>query len=149
MKKVVRLTESDLTRIVKRVILENENSKIEKSVLDFVKLMELNPFKLIKFGQQDFKEKSVGTNTIAENIVVNDGTNERTIKIPGLQLYRGIPKVRQFKDMYVYIWLDSRELTTKPFVNLTDAIGGYERFDLSTQFDELKSYIDNNIVKQY
>jgi len=32
MKKVVRLTESDLTRIVKRVILENENSKIKEFV---------------------------------------------------------------------------------------------------------------------
>jgi hypothetical protein len=104
--------------------------------------MELNQLKLIKFGQQDFKEKPTSANTIAKNIVVNNAT------IPGLQLYRGIPKVRQFKDMYVYIWLDSRDLTTKPFVNLIFN-DEYKKFDLSTQFNEIKSYVDNNIVKHY
>lgn len=143
MKKIVRLTESDLIRIVKRVVNEQSNpSKTPPPLLEFVRLMELNQFYLTKFGQKDFKEKPSFATTVANNIVVNNKT------ISGLQLYRGIPKIRQFKDMYVYIWLDSRNFTTRPSVWVTIP-GDSKLFDLSTQFNEFKSYFDKNIAKQY
>ena len=96
MGKVIRLTESDLIRLVKKVI--NEESK--NDLLEFERLMELNQFKLIKFGTQDFKQIPTGVRNIAKNM-----------------LYRGIPKYKQFKDTYVYIWLDSEDLNSNPFVN--------------------------------
>jgi hypothetical protein len=129
MGKVIRLTESDLIRLVKKVI--NEESK--NDLLEFERLMELNQFKLIKFGTQDFKQIPTGVRNIAKNM-----------------LYRGIPKYKQFKDTYVYIWLDSEDLNSNPFVNLSDMrTGDYKRFYLQTQLNELKNFIDKEIVKIY
>ena len=143
MKKIVRLTENDLMRIVKRVISEQSNPS-NTILLDFERLMELNQFKLIKFGSQDFKEipTVAKSSNIAKNIVV------KNTKIPGLQLYRGIPEFRAFKDEFVYIWLDGRDLTTEPFAHLAHG-SDYKRIKLSSQLNELKSYIDTKIVKNY
>jgi hypothetical protein len=140
MKKVIRLSETDLMIIVKKVINEQSNPS-NKLLFEFHKLMFVNGFKLTKFGEKDFKKiptSSTGADFIAKNIVVNNST------VPGLQLYRGVSTLKYGGgiDNYVYIELDSR--ITKPFVHLYNR-GEYKKFDLSTQLNELKSYIDNKI----
>jgi len=66
MKKVIRLTESDLTRIVKRVIKENEHHKYSNSLCDEVSMIESASCSEINVMEEkwDLLNRALGTQRV-------------------------------------------------------------------------------------
>jgi hypothetical protein len=132
MKKIVKLTESDLVKLVKRVINEQTSSPINKKIQDFYTFMFTNLY--TQFGNRGFNQVPSNITNIAKDVA----------GIKGLQLYRGKVNYTSLNpNSFVYIWLDSR----KPIVNIksTDM---YETFDLDNQFEGLKKFITTKVKSE-
>ena len=145
MKKIVRLTETDLVRLVKRVIEEQSKPDVGNAnsmVLGFIKFIQ-TLYGAEQFGKGKFMQKPNTSVSTASNLSLTREDGKK-ISIPGEQLYRiKLKSILDKSNPYMNIELDKRGLSTKPSVNISYA-GEFQKFDLLTQMDELKSYINDN-----
>jgi len=127
--------------------ISTQNSKpdtnnVNKAVLEFIRFIQTY-YGAQQFGKGNFMKKPVtaGIST-ASNISVTDESGKK-IAIPGEQLYRiKLKSILDNSNPYMTIELDKRGLSTKPFVTVVEP-GDSKRFDLLTQMNELKSYLNN------
>ena len=150
MKKVIRLTENDLIRLVKKVIKEEVSlSQNSAKVPDLLHLLNMNLWE--QFGQGGFQKSQSKPSDAAKNIKINDKLYNGRVH-HGLFLYR---KKRKFpvpgvgKDSpYQYCEI----LLTKDMgkVNVYN-VGGFKQFNLDneTSFNELKNLISSKEFTQY
>lgn len=112
MKRIIRLTEQDLVKLVKRVINENDDDEMEKNLINLLKSYVLND---VELGLQLYKglygdSKKLGKNSIQllekhieellnplNRIEYLKGSSNN-LKI-GLMLYESIPDIRINKDL--------------------------------------------------
>ena len=138
MGKTIRLTESDLVRLVKKVIKEQSTNSGNNLVSNFIQTMD-NNFNAEKFGNYGFNQLPQYVTNVAKNVpIIKDG--KRTTS-QGLQLYR--MKSKTSSEPFVYLWLDSRNISSKPTIHIF-AFGRDNSYDLSSQFDDFKEWLINN-----
>ena len=136
-------------RLENRLITEQSKpdaNNANKAVLEFIRFIQTY-YGAQQFGKGNFMKKPVAAGlTTASNISVTDESGKK-IPIPGEQLYRiKLKSVVDELDPYMTISLDKRGLSTKPFVGVGHS-GDFKRFDLLTQMNELKSYINDRTTK--
>ena len=145
MKKVIRLTESDLIRLVKKVIKEEVSlSQNSTKVQDLLGLLTMKLWK--QFGQGEFQKSQSNTSDGAKDIKINGRLH------PGLFLYRkkrSVPVPGVGKDSpYQYCEI----LLTKDMGKVNVYKGSdFKQFNLDneTSFNELKNLISSKEFTQY